>query len=840
MVMDRFRRKKPAEATAVTVIQPQRQELEEVGRTGTTVYGGFLDNEEYNEDLRGSKAIETYRKMRADGTVKAMIRILTLPMRAAELQFDPASDSEEDKKIAEACLFAFQNMGGMTWDDFVRQAFDGSFTYGHAVFEPVFVDANERPNIIDWDGQELLAPFKMAPRLQKTIYRWLISRSGALRGIQQLTFESLMDDGEPVESGTSESTFSQGTTGTTRYITIPAEKLFVLAIDQEGANFKGESVLRSAYKHWYYKDNILRMLAVGIERHMVGTPYAITRQGIAPAEQTAVVNALRTLRSHEKAYAVFNESQLASQTNVGMPPVGYLQMPTLGANGKLANDAINYEDRQMVVSILADFLSLGSGIGGNSNVMHRDKTSYFFLALLGYAQNFLDAFGSQTVRKFVDYNFPKAKAYPKPRFLGLETKDLSTLASSVSSLATAGAVTLDAETENYVRDAFGLPLLPKDEAGKSYYPGSEPTTEDDGEAAPSPSNGATTNPDGSPAPGQIPGQQGGRGGEEVQALALNGTQISSLLDLLKQVTDNQIAPETAKALIRAAFPSLAEELINTMVDSAEKFEAEKEEPPPGTIPNNFRPMPQPPAVPPNSKMSELLRVLADRSEDAIELQSTVAERIKGYAQRMADEEDYEEDDFQRDSRSALLVAFNSAFLLGTREMQGRIGVTERRNAARWAQPTANAQAEFLTTFAKDIAGGAMTEEARDARAAMYAGQVWTGYQRGKVTGMPDDARIIWHSEGDGHTCSLCENRDGHTYSEDDLPGFPGEGEFGELCEGGPNCRCYLEMIAPSRNNAEIRILAEVRCPTCDRLEARNINVGAELVCRRGHKFTVEA
>lgn len=68
-------------------------------------------------------------------------------------------------------------------------------------------------------------------------------------------------------------------------------------------------------------------------------------------------------------------------------------------------------------------------------------------------------------------------------------------------------------------------------------------------------------------------------GGEVQALALNGLQISSLVQVLKDVTDGILAPDTAKAIIRVAFPSVDEDAIDEMVDSAASFDPKTPEEP---------------------------------------------------------------------------------------------------------------------------------------------------------------------------------------------------------------------------------------------------------------------
>lgn len=732
----------------VTPAIPKRPEeigeYDEVGAVGTSYYSGFLDQEEYNPDLRGEKAIEVFTKMRADGMVRGILRALTLPVRATTLQLDPSSDDELDTKIAQVVEKALLNMTGQTWDDFERQALMGGYTYGHAVFEPVYSTPDGEPNYVDvlGDGGKYLVPYKLAPRLQKSIYRWHIDRTGELRGIQQRVFVGTMDPKTEVAAGDTAGGFAYAASGSFHYIDIPVERLFVLSYDREGANYLGESVLRSAYQAWYYKSSFRRLQAIGFERHLAGVPYAITKQGISATEKAELLRTLSSIRTHEKSYALISEAQLANQANVGMHPFGFLEMPTLGSNARAMTEAIQYQDREMALTVIADFLSLGSGLGGNANVMSRDKTSYFFLALQGFAETFLDSLNRQVVRQIVDLNFPGVKQYPKARLMGLEAKDMDRLGRGIAQLIAAGGLTPDAEMENQLRDLFGLPLLPEDAEGKPIRP--DP-----------------------PAPAVVPGAAPAAG----------------------QVPPIKVSPSSGGGDYKSY------------------------------------------ADPTGADAAEALRLKA-------------AQQMRDAADRLADEDDdYDPEEFTSEGHSILKDAFLGAFLLGARSFAGRSPAGVREKAAPWATLTADGQRPYLSSFAGDIATGDLSDAERAARAAQYAGQVWTGFQRGAVSAMGDNPRVIWHAEGDATTCELCADRDGEEYTEADLPGFPGEGDFGDLCEGAANCRCWLEDVGGS-GSEELKekppaIVAEARCTLltdrgtpCHRKVGTNVNVGATLYCPR--------
>lgn len=109
---------------------------------------------------------------------------------------------------------------------------------------------------------------------------------------------------------------------------------------------------------------------------------------------------------------------------------------------------------------------------------------------------------------------------------------------------------------------------------------------------------------------------------------------------------------------------------------------------------------------------------------------------------------------------------------------------------------------FLSDWA-DVLGlskddpNAQSDEGTLAQASLYGDAAGPAYEQGFGDGVTEDtpdAVITWNSEDDA--CPLCLDRNGETYSADTLPGYPGDGSFGELCDGGPNCRCNIEYSAP--------------------------------------------
>lgn len=64
---------------------------------------------------------------------------------------------------------------------------------------------------------------------------------------------------------------------------------------------------------------------------------------------------------------------------------------------------------------------------------------------------------------------------------------------------------------------------------------------------------------------------GGAPTDDVQATALNGAQVTSLIDLLSMLAQNQLPEQTVKALIKAAFPLVPQALVNEMMSGFTNF-----------------------------------------------------------------------------------------------------------------------------------------------------------------------------------------------------------------------------------------------------------------------------
>lgn len=389
----------------------------ELGDSGTrSSYGFILD--EYNQNLQGQRAMSVYDEMRkSDGTVKAAIQACTLPIRRAKWFVTAASDDQKDidaANLVENALFNW--MEGMTWNDLVRQALL-MLTFGVMPFEKVYMSK-------EWEGKQYITLRKLAPRLPKSIQSWQLT-DGTF-GIRQLR-----QDGANAE--------------------IPGSKLLIFVNEKEGDNWWGASVLRAPYKHWYYKDGFYKIDAVAFERQGLGVPHMKMPVGYTESDEAKATQALKNLRANESAYI--------------LTPDGYEVefMDMKASSTRDPKNSIDHHNKQILISVLAQFLELGSSAASGSNALSKDHSDLFIKSMETVADIIASTANNDLVKELVDLNFNDIVVYPKIDYSGITSTDVAAISNAYSSLINSGAIKPIKSDENYMRGLLGLGLATQED-----------------------------------------------------------------------------------------------------------------------------------------------------------------------------------------------------------------------------------------------------------------------------------------------------------------------------------------------------------------------------------------
>jgi phage gp29-like protein len=398
------------------ITQSQMRDI--FGQTGTEEYSGYYQVEP-NPIWRDDRRVELVEEMRrTDSAVKAAENAVKVPLLASEWTIQTTggeSKDEEIREFIEKCLFGMENR---TWKELLREVLS-YLSFGYAVFEQIL-------DVVD--GMIVLSD--LAPRVQASIQKW--QTSDGKPGVNQL----IQND-----SGVSNAD-------------IPMGKLVVFTNDKEGDDLTGQSIFRSAYRSYYMKTNLYKIQGIQAERWGVGIPVVEMSEDLSFGEEDKekAEELARNIRANQKAYAV-------------MPPGYKLNILTPNGNpiGDSIEKAIDHHNRQIVLSILAQFLMLGGDGGGGSFALSKDQSSFFLKVLEDKASYVAEQFNKHVIKPLVILNYGEQEVYPELKFSPLGDTDLSDMSKVIADLLNAGAITKNSKDEQYIRSIFGFPELSDEE-----------------------------------------------------------------------------------------------------------------------------------------------------------------------------------------------------------------------------------------------------------------------------------------------------------------------------------------------------------------------------------------
>lgn len=406
---------------------------DEIGRIGQKRYGGTF-YEEFLRELRGKKGIETYREMAEnDDTIGAILFAVEMLIRQTSWNVEPGGDTPKDKEAAEfveQCMHDMQD----TWTDTISEILS-FLTYGWSFHEIVYKrrmgktrDQKTRSKYNDG----LIGWRKLPIRAQETLYQWEYDDEDNLIAMTQLP---------PPNYG---------------LITIPMDKAMLFRTKSRKGNPEGRSILRNAYRSWYFKRRIQEYEGIGIERDLAGLPVFTAPEDIAIwDEDDPDMVKLRT--GMEAMVQKIRVDELAGIVK----PHGF-EFELLNSGGSKqfdTNAIIQRYDTGMAMTVLADFIFLGHQQVG-SFALSSDKTELFSMAIGAYLDIICETFNSQGIPQLIDVNgshFDGITDYPKLAHGDIENADIQKLAAYIKDMTGVGILVPDDGLEDYVREAAGLP-----------------------------------------------------------------------------------------------------------------------------------------------------------------------------------------------------------------------------------------------------------------------------------------------------------------------------------------------------------------------------------------------
>lgn len=422
--------------------------LIEIGSTGLNRYSGYVQ-EEFLRELQGPRWVKTIKEMSdQDPVIAGILFVFEMLIRQVKWTVKPASEDQADVDAAQFVEECRCDMSA-TWEDTLAEVLS-MLPYGWSYLETIYKyrmgdNANPSKRSKYTDGR--LGWRKWSIRSQDTLDKWEFDTDGGIQGMWQQAPPTYLP------------------------VMIPVEKALLFRTTSRKNNPEGRSVLRGAYRPWYYKKNMELIEGIGVERDLAGLPFIRAPKSImepnAPPAAQQLYASLKTmgtnLRNNEEACVIL-PSDKDQNGNF------YYDLTLLTSGGARQFDTdkiITRYDQRIAMTVLADFILLGHEAVGSFS-LSSDKTTLFSTAVGAWLDSIADVINRHAIPRLLRLNGIQVEKLPELIHGDLEKISLEALSAFITAMNGAGMPLFpDQDLENYLRQQADLPLM-SEEARAEY------------------------------------------------------------------------------------------------------------------------------------------------------------------------------------------------------------------------------------------------------------------------------------------------------------------------------------------------------------------------------------
>lgn len=438
--------------------------FKDYGSYGLRQYSGWV-REEFLPQLVGRQAVTVYREMLDNSsTVGSMIFAITQAMRKVEWRIESPTDNvaKAGQSVQKEVEFADSLRLDMshTWEDFVAEALS-MLGYGFSAHEIVYkkrlgrtpprLDDNSSAN----KGDELpssefsdgrIGWRRLPIRGQDTILKWFFDPNGQVRGLTQQPWVGTLID-------------------------LPIEKLLLFRPTLHKNNPEGRSILRTAYRSYYFVKRLEELESILFER-MAGFPVMYVPSELMEKAANNDAAASMALAAYKK---IVTNSRIDEQMGAVLPSNTYrdadgktsavkmyqfeLLTPQHGRSGVDVDKTITRHKIDMLMTVLCDFIQMGHEVRGTNN-LGTMKVDMFYSAIEGWLDGICSVLNRYALPRVWQLNGLNLDTMPLYRPDMPQRLDLDGLGAFISNMASSGMPLFpDEELEAYLRDASGLPEI---------------------------------------------------------------------------------------------------------------------------------------------------------------------------------------------------------------------------------------------------------------------------------------------------------------------------------------------------------------------------------------------
>lgn len=409
--------------------------LRQIGSSGLKRQGPYV-YEEFLPELRWPHAGRIYQEMSDnDPVIGSILYLAEMLIRGTTWSVTPASQSPEDLEAAEFLRSCMDDMD-ISWANTISEILS-MLTYGFSFHEEVYKirrGPDEKSGRYKSKYSDGRVGWRRLPiRSQMSLHEWEFNEEGDVTAFIQLAEPDYKIRRIPMSKGL----------------------LFRTRVSRD--NPEGKSLLRNAYRPWFFKKHFEEIEGIGIERDLAGFPVLKAPDNLDLwNEEDPQMVALRA-RAEELVASVRRDSEEGV-----LLPFGWELTLLSSGSGRQINigETIDRYDNRIAITMLSDIILIGNGKSG-SFALADTKQSMLAAALQSQLQNIADVFNSKAVPDLFSYNtFSGLTALPTIVPGQIQTPSLKELALVLRAMGL--NISGDMKLQNYLRHILGMPDLDED------------------------------------------------------------------------------------------------------------------------------------------------------------------------------------------------------------------------------------------------------------------------------------------------------------------------------------------------------------------------------------------
>lgn len=387
----------------------------EIGSLGLKEQSGIVVEDFVPKLKYLNQRIRAYKEMITDPIVGAILFAIEMHLRRSGWHVE--GEDDDLVEFVEDCTGDMSH----TFQDLLSEILS-MLPYGFSVHEIVYKIRDD--GRIGWK--------KIPIRSQDSITKWSFDEEKGLNGFYQQSY------------------------GTMEEVYIPIEKALLFRPSSFKNNPEGRSVLRSAYKPYYFKKKLETIEAIGIERDLSGYPTLTVPGDIFGKSDLAK-------KRREYAEQMVTRIRKDEQMGAILPPGWKLELLNSGGRSKVnSGEVIDRYSLQIAQSLLSDIIMLGHFSGG-SFALSEQKYELFLIALDSWLGSIQEVFNQFAIPRLMRLNgITDKERFPELIHDPVGKIDPQKLANIIFRLTGVDAIRPDDKLEKFLRNFLGLPEADED------------------------------------------------------------------------------------------------------------------------------------------------------------------------------------------------------------------------------------------------------------------------------------------------------------------------------------------------------------------------------------------